>query len=594
MTAEISLVLGILGVAIVLFSSERVRVDVVAMMVMLTLLFTGLISTNEAFSGFSNPAVITIWAIYVVSDALFRTGIADFIGQRILRVAGKGEGRLIGVLMLTVGTMSAFMNNIGATAVLLPAVVSIGRKVKLSPSKLLIPLAFGSLLGGVTTLIGTPPNLLASNALAEAGYEPFALFDYTPMGLIIMLVGIAYFVLIGRHLLPDRAPPKSADLTADYRVRDYLAELRVQKNSPLIGKTIVGTELGEKYDLTIMGLVRGKATRLGVLPDRHVRPGDIFLVKGNLDNIFQVQSILKVTINSQTVVGEEDLTSAEAGLAEVVISQRADFVGKSLREIDFRRRYDLTVLAIRRNEAPISSSLTDIPLQFGDLLLVQGQQDRIDFLGEEGEFLVLGPVTMENRRTRKAPFALAIFLLMIGLVTLGGVHISAAAVLGAVLMVLSGALSQDEAYSAIQWKSVFLIAGMLPMGIAMENSGAAQFLADLIIRWLEGFGPAGVMVGLFILTTIITEFMSNAAAAVLVAPIAISSAVSLGVDPRAFVMGVGIAASNSFMFPIGHQASILVYGPGGYRFFDYTRVGLPLTILVWVLMIIFLPFFWPL
>lgn len=594
MTAEITLVLGILGVAIVLFASERLRVDVVSMMVMLTLLFTGLITTNEAFSGFSNPAVITIWAIYVVSDALFRTGIADFIGQRILQVAGSGEGRLIGVLMLTVGTMSAFMNNIGATAVLLPAVVSIGRKVKISPSKLLIPLAFGSLLGGVTTLIGTPPNLLASNALAEAGYEPFSLFDYSPMGIIIMLVSIGYFVLVGRHLLPNRVPPESADLTANYRVRDYLAELRVEEDSPLIGKTIVGTELGEKYDLTIMGLIRDGNTRLGVLPDRHVRPGDIYLVKGNLNNIFQVQPALKITINPQASVGEDNLTSDEAGLAEVVISQRADFVGRSLREIDFRLRYDLTVLAIWRNEAPVDGSLADIPLQFGDLLLVQGLQERIDFLGEEGEFLVLGPVATEKRRTRKAPFALAIFLLMIGLVAIGGVHISAAAVLGAVLMVLSGSLSQDEAYSAIQWKSVFLIAGMLPLGIAMENSGAAQFLADLIIQSLERFGPAGIMIGLFILTTVITEFMSNAAAAVLVAPIAISSAVSLGVDPRAFVMGVGIAASNSFMFPIGHQASILVYGPGGYRFFDYTRVGLPLTILVWVLMIIFLPVFWPL
>jgi di/tricarboxylate transporter len=592
-TGEIALVLAILGIAIVLFASERIRVDVISMMVLLTLLLTGLLDAQEAFSGFSNPAVITVWAIYIVSDGLFRTGVADFIGQRIMRVAGRQEARLVGVIMFTVGAMSAFMNNIGATAVLLPAVIAIGRRTKIPASKLLMPLAFGSLLGGVTTLIGTPPNLLVSAALMEAGFDSFSLFDYTPMGLIVMLSGIAYMVLIGRHLLPTPAEDDEGSLTGGYRLRSYLTELKVAEDSPLIGRTIIETRLGEDYDLTVMGVMRDGRVRLGVLPNAHVRAGDVLLVKGVVDQIFRVQREIGVELDPQQRLSELDLTSPEAAVAEVVISQWADFTGKTLKEMDFRARFGLTVLAIWHQEEAIVGRLGEVPLRLGDVLLVQGRRDRIDFLSRDSSFLVLGPVATERRRTAKAPLALLFFGLMIALVSTGLLHISGAAVLTAILMVLFGCLSQDEAYDAIEWQSVFLIAGMLPMGIAMAKTGTAAYLSDLIINLVGGFGPGAIMIGLFVLTTIVTEFMSNAAAAVLIAPIAISSAASLGVEPYAFVMGVGIAASNSFLFPIGHQASILVYGPGGYRFFDYTKVGLPLTLIIWLLLVIFLPILWP-
>jgi di/tricarboxylate transporter len=592
-TGEIALVLAILGIAIVLFASERIRVDVISMMVLLTLLLTGLLDAQEAFSGFSNPAVITVWAIYIVSDGLFRTGVADFIGQRIMRVAGRQEARLVGVIMFTVGAMSAFMNNIGATAVLLPAVIAIGRRTKIPASKLLMPLAFGSLLGGVTTLIGTPPNLLVSAALMEAGFDSFSLFDYTPMGLIVMLSGIAYMVLIGRHLLPTPAEDDEGSLTGGYRLRSYLTELKVAEDSPLIGRTIIETRLGEDYDLTVMGVMRDGRVRLGVLPNAHVRAGDVLLVKGVVDQIFRVQREIGVELDPQQRLSELDLTSPEAAVAEVVISQWADFTGKTLKEMDFRARFGLTVLAIWHQEEAIVGRLGEVPLRLGDVLLVQGRRDRIDFLSRDSSFLVLGPVATERRRTAKAPLALLFFGLMIALVSTGLLHISGAAVLTAILMVLFGCLSQDEAYDAIEWQSVFLIAGMLPMGIAMAKTGTAAYLSDLIINLVGGFGPEAIMIGLFVLTTIVTEFMSNAAAAVLIAPIAISSAASLGVEPYAFVMGVGIAASNSFLFPIGHQASILVYGPGGYRFFDYTKVGLPLTLIIWLLLVIFLPILWP-
>lgn len=593
-TSEIALVLTILGVAIVFFATERIRVDVIAMMVLLSLLLTDLLTVEEAFSGFSNPAVITVWAIYIVSEGLFITGIADYLGQRILSISGNNSARLTVVIMVAVGVMSAFMNNIGATAVLLPAIVAIGRKLKIPASKLLIPLAFGSLLGGVTTLIGTPPNLLVSSALVTAGYEPFMLFDYTPMGLIVMVSGIAYFAVVGRHLLPNRQVHSAEDLTVDYNLRDYLTELKVLPVSNLIGKTILDTHLGEEYDLTIMGLMRNGHAHPGVLANAHIQADDILLVKGSITKILEVQDRIGISIDPHMRLSELDLKSSEASMIEVVISQLADFAGKTLKQVDFRAKYGLTVLAIWHEEEVIVNRLSDVPLQLGDILLVHGPRQRLNYLRKDLAFIVLEPITMEYRRVNKALPSLIIFGGMILLVSTGTLHIATAVVLAAVLMVLVGVLAMNEAYASIEWQSVFLIAGMLPLGIAMAKTGTADFLSELIIDLVGDLGPWAIMIGLFVLTTIITEFMSNAAAAVLVAPIAISSAVTLGVAPQAFAMGVAIAASNSFLFPIGHQASVLVYSPGGYRFFDYTKVGLPLTLLIWFLLVIFLPILWPL
>lgn len=597
MTTEIGLVLLILGAAIVLFASERIRVDLVAMLVMLTLLLTNLITTEEAFSGFANPAVVTVWAIYIVSGSLTHTGIADVMGNYLGRIAGTSETRLIFVTMAAVGVMSAFMNNIGATAVLLPVVIGLGRKASVMPSKLLIPLAFGSLLGGVTTLIGTPPNILASAALTDAGLTGFSLFEFTPIGLIILTTSIVYMVLVGRHLLPNYVDTTHSEATKDlaeeYRINDYLAELHVQDDSPLIGKTIVETRLGEDYDLTVMGVMRDGRLRLGVLPNAHVRPGDILFARAEPKQLLKVRQDIGVSIVPEHILSADDLTSPEAGVAEIVVSQKAPFIGQTLKQIDFRGRYGLTVLAIWREESPMRGRLMDQPIRLGDTLLVHGRRERIDAIRSDISFLVINAPKKSQPRLHKAPLNLLIFVSMITLVSLGVLHISVAAVLGAMLSVLTGCLNMDEAYKAIEWKSVFLIAGMLPMGVAMEKTGTAVYLSEQVIGIVGGFGPLGVMVGLFVLTTILTAFMSNAAAAVLVAPIAIQTAVSLGVDPRSFVMGIAIAASNSFVTPIGHQSCVLVYGPGGYRFFDFARVGLPLTLIIWALMLVFLPIFFP-
>lgn len=587
-------VLLILGASIVLFAMERIRVDVVSMMVLLALFLTGIINIEEAFAGFSNPAVITVWAIYMMSDGVARVGVADMIGRRILQFAGNDEARLVFYIMLTVGTMSAFTNNIGATAVLLPAVISIGSKTNVPASKLLIPLAFGSLLGGVTTLIGTPPNLLVSAVLVEAGFEPFKLLDFTPMGTIILACSIAYMVIVGRHLLPARREVShSADLARDYHLRDYLCELTVLPNSPLVGKTLEQARLGEMYDLTVIAVVHNGDTNLELLPATVIHAGDRLLSKGSVQDMLALQGQIGISFDANSRVRVRDLISTDTILAELVVSQRADFIGQTLKEADFRSRFGLTVLAIWHDTAHITGSLEDVPLRLGDVLLVHGRRDRIESLRGHNGFLVLGPLEIETRRRHKAPLAIAIFASMIGLVLVGKLHISAAAVMGTVIFVLTGVMTMDEAYRAVEWKSVFLIAGMLPMGIAMQKTGTAQLIADLIIGLVGGLGPRGLLFGVFLLTTVLTGFMSNAAAAVLVAPIAITAAGSLGLEPHGFVMGVAIAASSAFFTPVGHQANVLVYGPGGYRFFDYARVGVPLTILIWILMLIFLPLFFP-
>lgn len=593
LTVEIVVVLVILAAAVILFAMERIRVDVVSLMALLALFLTGIVSMDEAFAGFSNPAVVTVWAIYMMSDGMARVGVADVIGSRILRYAGKNEARLIFFIMLTVGIMSAFTNNIGATAVLLPAVIGIGNQANIPASKLLIPLAFGSLLGGVTTLIGTPPNLLASAVLVEAGLQPFKLLDFTPIGVIVLGVSILYMVFIGRHLLPERREVTHSDLARDYHLRDYLYELRVLPDSPLVGKSLQQARLGEVYDLTVIALVHNGEMFLELLPETVIHANDRLMAKGSVQEMLSLQEELGVSFDVNAHVQVRDLISADTTLAELVISQRADFIGQTLSEADFRNRYGLTVLAIWHESAHITASLEDVPLRLGDVVLVHGRRERIESLRGHNGFLVLGPLEIETRRRHKAPLAVSIFATMIGLVLVGLLPISAAAVLGTVLFILTGVMTMEEAYHAVEWKSVFLIAGMLPMGVAMQNTGAAQLLADSIIGLTEGLGPRGLLLGLISLTTLLTGFMSNAAAAVLVAPIAVTAAQSLGLSPYGFVLGVAMAASTAFATPVGHQANVLVYGPGGYRFFDYTKVGVPLTLLIWVLMLIFLPVFFP-
>jgi di/tricarboxylate transporter len=597
MTVENLLVLAILVVAVVLFVSERLRVDVVAMIVLVALVLTGLVTVEEAFSGFASPAVITVWAVFIVSGGLTRSGVADLIARQVVRLAGRSQLRLTVLIMLTVGIMSAFMNNIGAVAILLPAVMSVARQTDIPPSKLLIPLAWASLLGGNMTMIGTPPNILASSILESYGnIEPFGFFDFTPMGIVVLGAGILYMVLVGRHLLPKRMP--GGELADSYPVQEYLTEARVADDSPLVGKTVREADLENRHGLNIIHihLCCQEGETVSAMTDHRLQAGDELHLEAAAEAILAAnQTLGLVPVPDRPIQPwEAEPERAAFELAEVVLSPSSHLRGKTLREIDFRSRFGLAVLAIRHHGETLFARLGDVSLDFGDSLLIQGSVDKINLLRRERGFLLLDMPPLETRRTHKAPIAIAILLGVLVVVTAGWLHVSAAMFIGALLMVLSGTLTMDEAYRSIEWKSVFLIAGMLPLGLAMENTGTAQLLADQIVGLVGVWGPLAVMMGIFVLTGLLTEVMSNAAATVLAVPIAIDAALSLGADPHAFVMAIVIAASTSFLMPIGHQVNVLVFGPGGYRFFDYTRVGVWLNLVLLILTALVLPLIWPL
>jgi di/tricarboxylate transporter len=589
LTFEIGLTLTIIAAAVILFATERLRVDVIAMLVLITLALVGLVSAQNIFDGFSNPAVITVWAVYIVSGGLYRTGVADYLGEQIIRWAGEDEPRLIAIIMLTCGTMSAFMNNIGAVAMLLPAVAGIGRKARIPLSRLLIPLSFSSLMGGNMTLIGTPPNVLAASILSERGLDSFSFFDFTPMGVIIFLTGVAYMVFVGRHLIPVRESPREQQ----GQLREYVSEALVLPDSPLAGVSLEASRLGAEYDLNVMALVRDNVMIRNVSRDTIIQPGDCLLLRGVLEQLVQIRERLGLAIapehESEFVPEDGEMTIIEA-----VLAPRASILGRSLYDIQFRDRYGFSALAVWRQGEVIRQRLRDVRLRFGDTLLLQGPRQRVDALHEGVDFLVLEPVDLELRRTHLAWLSVAIMGLVLFLTSIVGFHISLAMVIGAVLMVLSGCLTMDEAYQSIEWRSVFLIAGMLPLGMAMDTTGTARYLADGIVTIMGPLGPIGILGGIYILASLITEPMSNAAATVLIVPIAIDVALGLGLSPQAFVLATVIGASTSFLTPVGHQANVLVLGPGGYRFFDYARVGLPLNILLFVVTLLALPLLWPL
>ncbi|HSR29660.1 MAG TPA: SLC13 family permease [Anaerolineae bacterium] len=592
MTTEIALTLIIILAALVLFATEKLRVDLVALLVLLSVGLTRLVDPEEIFEGFANPAVITVWAVYMVSAGLFQTGVADAMGRGILRLAGDREPRLIATIMVTCGVISAFMNNVGATAMLMPAVVGISRRTKIAVSKLLMPLSFSSLLGGKMTLIGTPANILAMGILAERGLSTIGFFGFTPMGLVVLTTGVLYMVLIGRHLLPVREGAQGRQDV--YRLRQYVTEVRISDTSPLAGKTLLESRLGQDYDLTVLAIERDGVSQAPIRRDTVVQSADLLTVEGSADDLMAAREALGITIEAERKLDVERLEPGNVQLIEATLAPRSGLVGRTLREVRFRDRYGFTALAIWRHGEAITEKLRDIPLQFGDALLLQGSRHRVRALQEGTDFLVLEPFEVEQLQREKAPIAIAALVLAIGLVVFVDFHISMAMVIAAVIMILTGCLSIEEAHESIDWRTVFLVAGMLPLGMAMEATGTAQYLADIMLKALGDYGPIALLAGIYLLAALITQAMSNAAAMVLIVPIAVDTALSLGANHLTFTMAVVIGAATSFLSPVGHKANVLVFGPGGYRFFDYARVGALLTLALLIVSMIFLPLFWPL
>jgi len=582
------LVLLIIAASIALFLTEWLAIDVVALCVMISLGFSGILTLPETFAGFSSPAVVTVWSVFIVSAGLFRTGVASRLGRLLLRLSGPSEVRLIALSMLFCGTMSAFINNIGAVAILLPTLVEISRKTRIPISRLLIPLAFSSLLGGNATLIGTPPNVLAADMLQTRGLGQLGFFDFTPLGLIVFATGIVFMVTVGRFLLPRR---EARDLQDDYELKNFVSEVKLDENSVLLGRTLGESNVGAKYDLTVVAIIR-QGRRISPSRDTMFEAQDILLIESSPEALLSNASKLGLVTEAKQELKLAD-PAQDAFIVEAVLAPGNSMAGKSLKDLKFRESFGFTALAIRHHGKITRSRVSRVKLNFGDSLLLQGNRQALERLRDSRDFLLLEPLPLELPRRRHAVTALAILALVLLLTTVFQVSVALAMLSAAVLMVLTGCLTMDEAHQSIQWNSVFLIAGMLPLGTALEKTGAANYLALQILHFTSSFGHVGVLAGVYLFTALLTQALSNAAATVLIVPIAIDIALNLGVSPYPFVLATVIGASNSFLTPVGHQANVLVMGPGNYRFSDYAKVGLPLMLVILVVSMMAIPFLWP-
>jgi di/tricarboxylate transporter len=629
MTFEAWLVLGILAVAIVLFVTELLRVDVVAVGVVVTLILAGILTPGEAISGFSNSAVVVIAALFVIGGAISQTGLAGMIGRRVLLIAGTDERRLTIVLFLAVAFLSSFMSNTGTVAVLLPAVVILARTANLSPSKLLIPMAYGSLVGGATTLIGTPPNLIVSEVLLDAGYEPFTFFSFTLAGLVLVFVGIVYMMLIGRHLLPDREtavpgavsmPEPKEEIVDRYQLPDNIFRLRVRLWSRLIGKSLAEAHFGDKYNITVLEILRREEPRPALrlvrpkinenqeIKRRSIAPeaesvleaDDILIVQGDAHDVGRVAAAWAMGVQATTEanVTEEAVSriNDEVGVAEILIPNRSHMIGKTVVETRFGSKYNLTVLGILTPGNKGEVNVRDHKLEFGDTLLAQGRwEDIIAMRDERRDFVVLGQPesTLRNPNRSKAMVALGVLSVMILMMITGWLPLVAVALAASLAMVLTKCMTMDDAYNAIDWKSLILIAGMIPMSIALEKVGLIDLAANGLSNFFGPYGPVAVMGGLFLLTSLFTQFISNTATTVVIAPVALTAAASVDVEPYAFLMSVAIAASMAFATPVASPSNTLVMGAGNYRFGDYIKVGTPLILFTLLTTLIIVPILFP-
>ncbi len=601
MSSDLIITLVILAAAIILFLSERLTVDLVALLVLVALGLTHVLTTEEVFSGLSDQAVITILAIFVLAHSLEVTGIVDKMGDLILRMSGKGEARLIAVLMSVAAFMSLFMNNIAVATILLPATATVARQSGIRISRLLIPLAFGTLLGGSATLF-TTTNIVVSGILKDHGYQGFGVLDFAPVGLPITIIGIAFMVLVGRHLLPKEKPGEREeilkqaenDLLSTYHLSDRLFMARIPAGSILSGNNLAESNLREKYNLNVIAIERESEKVLAPPPDFVLQEGDRLLFEGRIEEFKKLDQEPYLEIQPLPVYHEQDLESKDILILEAALTPRSQLIGYTLKETNFREKFGMMVLAVWNGQRTIRTGLSDLKLSYGDALLLQGPRDRLHMLRASSDLIVLSAEDNPLKKsTKKAPLALIIFSLTIALAASGIFSVGEVMLAGALVMVILKVLTMEQAYRVIDWRIVFLVAGMLPLGLAMTKTGATALFAHALTSALGPYGPHALLLGLLVLTVLLSQVIKGAAVSAVIAPIAIQAAVQIGVDPRAMAMGVALATSMAFVTPLGHPVNILMLGPGGYHFRDFFKVGLPLTILLFIVILFLLPVFWP-
>ena len=596
MTPDIAIVLGIISLMFFLFVKEIFPLDVTALLVLAIFLVFGHLTIEDAISGFSNQAVITIAVLFVLSHALQKSGILEYGVVRLNKLTERSKLLGLTVFLISVAFASAFVNNTAIVAIFIPITIRLAKKYNLSPSKLLIPLSYIAIMGGTLTLVGTSTNLLVNSIYVNTTMaEPLGMFEFSRYGIFILLIGLLYIIFAVPLILPSRTVTSS--LTQSYHMGGYLTELYVSEESPLVGRTFIERDINKNYDITVLDIIREGQVISTNIRNTIIHPGDVLFVRGSLENFLRMKEVEKVTMLTDEKLTQAELIHDENTLVECLLTQQSELVGKSLMEINFRRRFGSFILAVRREGEILRRKIAHIILRSFDTLLVYGPREKIKELSDSGNFIVLGEIDATLQKNRFWWVSLAVIVSAVTLAALGMVPILKGALVGMILLMILRVISTNEAYQSINWQVIILIAALIPIGIVIQNSGTASWLASAMNNAVNMFEPAlqpVVLVSLiYLVTMILTEMASNAATAIIMTPIALSAAAQMGLDPKPFIFSVCFAASASFITPIGYQTNLMVYGPGGYKFSDYVKVGLPLAITLWVMATYLIPIMWP-
>ena len=575
-------VLGVVALALVLFVTEALPVDVTAILLIVVLVALEpwtTVGVADGLAGFANPATVTVLAMLILSAGLGRTGLVQAVGRRMADFAGDSQFRQLLATITVAGPVSGVINNTPVVAILVPVVSDLAHEGNVSPSKLLIPLSFASMLGGMLTVLGTSTNILASSVSARLLDRPIAMFEFTALGAVVLVVGAVYLLVVGHRLLPERVPAGEG-YVEEYEIDDYLTEVVVDPDSPVAGRS-VGEAFGdERFDVDVLQLVRGGEIFDEPLVRKQLRVGDRLRLRTDRDTLADLAAADGLSVVGTPAEDELEASAPAQSLVEVVVPSGSFLVGESLASATFRQRYDATVLAVRSRGALIRTRMEDVRVQVGDTLLVQGPPRSIDRLAATRDFIVAHEVDHPDYRTAKAPVAVAIVAGVVLLPALGLLDIAVSALAGVVAMVLAGIIRPPELYDAVDWNVIFLLAGVIPLGFALEATGGAALVGALVARSGAYLPDLGVLWVFYMTTALVTTVVSNNASVVLMLPVAINTARDVGADPFAFVLAVTFAASTAFVSPIGYQTNLFVYGPGGYRFSDFVRAGTPLLLLL--------------
>lgn len=616
MTLQLTITFIILACTIILFISNKVRADLVAVLALLAFVLTGILDSAEALVGFSNSVVIMIAGLFIIGAGILRTGLAQMAGNLLLRSSGDSEKKLFVLLLVIVAIVGAFMSNTGTVALMLPIVVSIAISMKSSPSKYLIPLSYMASFSGLLTLIASPPNLIVSQQLVDNGFEKLGFFEITPIGIIGVIVGITYLYAVRNILLPNEKRRNESrgehqlspsQLAYDYQLGGNLFTVSVPANSEMIGKRLAQLKIPGDYQLCILKIIRKSTEGLNILPMTYqemagpnsvIQEKDVLHIQGASDRLKELVGNYGLIIEEEEIEAGE-LVSKQLGIAEVLLTPHSSFINETVRGIRFREKYNLNILGINRSGAYVVKEMSKERLRFGDALLVQGSWEEIEMLAREtSDVVVIGqPKEHASMATAngKAPIAGGIMLLMVITMIFELFPAVVSVSIGAVLMIMTGCVrNMDDAYSKINWESIVLIAAMLPMATALEKAGGMVLLSEGIIQVLGGFGAIGVLAGIYFITMVFGQFISNTATAVLFAPIAMNAAISLDASPYTFLIAVAVASSMAFATPVASPTNALVMTAGNYRFFDFVKIGVPLQILMFIIMMIAIPMIFPL